>query len=75
MTFAWTLSTVALVASTVAFLGLMQSEGGLVDSCYSFSFFDVSFDKCRQIGAVIAKGGAVRAAHPCCVSFVRELSF
>ena len=56
-TLACIISTIALLASCVAFLGLMQSEGGLIDSCYSFSFFDISFDKCHQIGAAIAKAG------------------
>ena len=50
-------STIALVASAVAMLGLMQSEGGMVDSCYSFSFFNVDFAKCQSIGADIAKRG------------------
>jgi len=50
-------STVALAASSVAFLGLQQSEGGLVDSCHGFSFLDVDFDKCRAIGAAIARAG------------------
>ena len=50
-------STLALVVSCVAFLGLMQSEGGLVDSCHSFSFFDVSTERCRAIGKIIADAG------------------
>jgi hypothetical protein len=53
-------STVALVASALAMLGLMQSEGGLLDSCYSYSFFDVSTEKCREIGANVVKAGRVR---------------
>ena len=63
--FAWTYSTLTLVVSAVAFLGLMQSEGGLIDSCYSFSFFDVSFEKCQAIGASIVKGGPVSATSLC----------
>jgi hypothetical protein len=62
-TFAWTLSTLTLVVSAVAMLGLMQSEGGLIDSCYSFSFFDISVEKCREIGASIVKGGTVSASY------------
>ena len=51
-------SGLALLLSAVAFLGLMQSEGGLVDSCYSYSFLDVSVDQCREIGNQIF-GGAL----------------
>ena len=51
------ISTVALVVSSIAFLGLMQSEGGLLDSCYSYSFVDVSVEKCRAIGAAIVAAG------------------
>jgi len=54
---AWAVSTLSLVASSVAYLFLQQSEGGMLDSCYSFSFFDVTFDQCREIGAGIARGG------------------
>jgi len=50
-------STAALIASSAAMLGLMQAEGGLVDSCYGFSFFEVSVDDCRQIGAEVASVG------------------
>ena len=41
MGIAFAVSTLALVLSAVAFLGLMQSELGLLDSCYSYSFFHV----------------------------------
>ena len=51
------ISTFALLVSSVAFLGLMQSEGGLIDSCYSYTFVDVSTDKCRNIGAALAQVG------------------
>mmetsp|Transcript_14451 Transcript_14451/g.36288 ORF Transcript_14451/g.36288 Transcript_14451/m.36288 type:complete len:498 (-) Transcript_14451:198-1691(-) len=50
-------STFALSISSVAFLGLMQSEGGLIDSCNSFTFVDVSTEKCRSIGAALAQVG------------------
>jgi dienelactone hydrolase len=55
---AWAVSSLALLASSVAFLGLMQSEGGLLDSCYSYSFFDIGVEQCRAIGAEIVKAGA-----------------
>jgi len=55
---AWAVSTMTLVISSVAFLGLMQSEGGLLDSCRSFSFFDVSTQMCREIGAGLASTGS-----------------
>ena len=51
------ISTFALLVSSVAFLGLMQWEGGLIDSCYSYTFVDVSTDKCRNIGAALAQAG------------------
>ena len=54
---AYAVSCVALVCSSVAFLGLMQAEGGLFDSCYSYSFVDVSVDQCREIGAAIVGSG------------------
>ena len=57
MSFAALVSTVALLVSAIAMLGLMQSEGGIIDSCLSFSFFDISFEQCQQIGASIVKGG------------------
>ncbi len=50
-------STFALFISSVAFLGLMQSEGGLIDSCYSYTFVDVSTNKCREIGAALSQLG------------------
>ena len=51
------ISSVALFASSLAFLGLMQSEGGLIDSCHSYSFVDVTTDHCRDIGAALARMG------------------
>jgi pimeloyl-ACP methyl ester carboxylesterase len=51
------ISTLALFASSVAHLGLMQSEGGLIDSCYSFTFVGVSTEKCREIGAALTQMG------------------
>ena len=54
---AFFLSTLSLLLSSVAYLGLMQSEGGLIDSCYSYSFFDVSTDQCRAIGANVVQAG------------------
>ena len=52
------LSTVALLLATLAYLGLMQSDGGIIDFCSSFAFFDVSAAQCRDLGADIAKSGA-----------------
>lgn len=51
------ISTVALLLSSVAFLGLMQSEGGLLDTCYGYSFAGVDTPRCQQIGADILAGG------------------
>lgn len=51
------ISSVALLVSSLAFLGLMQSEGGLIDSCHSYSFVDVTADHCRDIGAALARMG------------------
>ena len=56
---AFVLSTITLLASAAAHLGLMQSEGGIVDSCNGVAFVDVSFDKCQAIGAAIAASGEV----------------
>ena len=53
------LSTLSLLLSSVACLGLMQSEGGLIDSCYSYSFVGVSTEHCRTIGANIVQTGEV----------------
>mmetsp|Transcript_94910 Transcript_94910/g.271367 ORF Transcript_94910/g.271367 Transcript_94910/m.271367 type:complete len:177 (-) Transcript_94910:281-811(-) len=54
---AYAVSTLSFVLSSVAFLGLMQAEGGILDSCLSYSFVDVSVDKCREIGAAIVESG------------------
>ena len=54
---AFLVSSLALPVSSGAFLGLMQAEGGLFDSCMSYSFVDVSFEKCREIGASIVQAG------------------
>ena len=50
-------STITLLLASVAYLFLMQSEGGLLDSCYGYSFFDVDTIKCRGIGAAIGLSG------------------
>ena len=51
------ISTLSLLLSTVAFLGLQQAEGGIVDSCLSYSFVGVSRAKCVEIGAAVVAGG------------------
>mmetsp|Transcript_19790 Transcript_19790/g.63517 ORF Transcript_19790/g.63517 Transcript_19790/m.63517 type:complete len:98 (-) Transcript_19790:301-594(-) len=50
-------SALAFVVSAVVHLGLVQSAGGLVDSCYAFSFFGISADECRAIGASVRGAG------------------
>lgn len=50
-------STAALTVSSGAFLGLQQSEGGIFDSCYGYTFFDVNFEQCQAIAANIFKDG------------------
>ena len=57
MKLARTVSTAALCVSAVVHLGLVQSAGGLLDSCFAFDFFDVSLDKCRAIGAYVMQAG------------------
>lgn len=55
---AFLVSTLTLVLSSVAYLGLMQAEGGLLDSCLGFAFAGVSFEQCRALGASVIKNAA-----------------
>lgn len=50
-------STLALIVSTVVHLGLVQSAGGLLDSCNAFGFFDISVEQCQSIGAFVRSAG------------------
>jgi len=58
-----TVSTLALLASSIAQLGMMQAEGALFDSCRGYSFVGVSFEKCQAIGAAIVRAGEAEQGY------------
>ena len=54
---AFVISTIALSLATVAYLGLMQQEGGLIDSCLGYQFVEVTPARCVEIGARVVSAG------------------
>ena len=54
---AFVISTATLCLASVAYLGLMQQEGGLIDSCLGYQFVGVTHARCVEIGAGIVKAG------------------
>jgi len=49
--YAYVVSTVSLVISTIAMLGLTQSAGGLINACNAFGFVGISKQKAQGICA------------------------
>lgn len=57
MSLARSISTLAFVVSAVVHLGLVQSAGGLLDSCNAFGFVGVSAEECHAITTSVQRTG------------------